>query len=308
MTQNVQHKPVMVDQVVDGLVWNPNGIYVDATFGQGGHARAILAKLGPDAKYFAFDRDPRAVAHAADLAKEDPRVHPRKAKFSEIRQLLAEEEKIQKVSGVLLDVGLSSEQLEDASRGFSFLKDGPLDMRMDDTQGQTAAAWLNHEQVRVMHDVLNLYGNEKNSMRIAARLDALRPISTTFELNDIIRRAITRVDPNKHPSTRTFQALRIYINDEMEELRIGIEDTYQLLDAQGRLAVITFHSLETRVVHRQFRHLSDPDSALPRGVPVRGAQSGVANHLIKKERPDEEEVDSNPRARSAIFHLLERAS
>jgi 16S rRNA (cytosine1402-N4)-methyltransferase len=299
------HVPVLLEETLKHLVQSESGIYVDGTFGRGGHARALLARLGPDARVYAFDRDPEAVAVAQALAGEDSRLHVVHARFAELDEELLRCG-VRDVAGVLLDVGVSSPQLDDAARGFSFRLRGPLDMRMDPGVGESAADWLNGVDERDLADVIRRYGEERFARRVAKAIVRARPLTTTHELADVVASAVPHAPRDKHPATRTFQAVRIHINRELEELQAGMEAAFAMLAPGGRLAVISFHSLEDRTVKRHFRSLCSPP-ALPRRLPVRDAAiQPQARSIAGPVRAGSAEVRRNPRARSATLRVVER--
>ena len=303
------HQPVLCREVVANLLTNPAGTYVDGTFGRGGHSRAILEQLAADASLIGIDRDPQAVAAGSRLVAEDQRFHMLKGQFSALQAVLADLD-VLPVDGVLLDIGVSSPQLDDPSRGFSFMADGPLDMRMDPSHGSSAADWLNIAAEADIAQVLRVHGEEKFARRIAARIVAARPLYTTLQLADAVADAVpaaSRRASNKHPATRTFQAVRIHINSEHEELREGLDGAFAALKPGGRLAVITFHSLEDRVVKRRFKELSQP-APLPRRLPVRDVAATVPARTVGKPlRAGSQELIENPRARIATLRVIEKA-
>jgi 16S rRNA (cytosine1402-N4)-methyltransferase len=283
-----------------------DGIYVDGTFGRGGHSAAILARLGVRGRLLALDQDP--AAHA-DRALQDPRLELIHARFSTMTEALAARG-VTKVAGVLLDLGVSSPQLDEAARGFSFTRDGPLDMRMDTTRGQTAAEWLNQADEKDLREVIATYGEERFAKQVAAAIvDARRiePFRTTRQLAEVVGRAVRTREPGQHPATRTFQAVRIHVNQELEELEVTLPRATRLLERGGRLAVISFHSLEDRIVKNFIRERAKPDR-LPRGVPVRAADLPPPELVAvgKAVRAGEAEVRANPRARSAVLRAAEK--
>lgn len=294
---------------MQALAISPSGTYIDATFGRGGHARAILARLGAAGRLIALDRDPQALAAASALAEADPRLTAVRGAFGDLGRLVAGLGVQGGVQGILLDLGVSSPQLDDPERGFSFSADGPLDMRMDPTGGESAAGWLARADLAEIEHLLRNYGEERFARRIAhailkARTEA--PILTTRRLAEVVARAVPTREPGKHPATRTFQALRIQVNDELEELRRCLEQACELLATAGRLVVISFHSLEDRIVKRFMRRESRGPE-LPKGVPVQAAKlQGRLRVLGKSLRPSQAEVQANPRARSAILRVAER--
>jgi 16S rRNA (cytosine1402-N4)-methyltransferase len=311
MTQEPAHRPVLLREVLDGLAVRPDGIYLDGTFGRGGHAAAILERLGPDGRLYAMDKDPEAVRVALDRFGRDTRFHIQRGTFAMLGHLAREQGVAGRISGVLLDLGVSSPQLDDPERGFSFLRDGPLDMRMDPEQGQSAAQWLAQAGEAEIARVLQEYGEERFARRIAqaiVRDRAERPITTTQQLAELIAAAVPTRERHKNPATRSFQALRIQINRELQDLEAALEQVVGVLAPGGRLAVISFHSLEDRMVKRFLRRESRGEE-LPLGLPVTGGpKPGRLRLLGKAIRAGEDEIALNPRARSAVLRLAERAA
>jgi 16S rRNA (cytosine1402-N4)-methyltransferase len=302
----VSHVPVLLEEAVDSLRVREGETYVDGTFGRGGHSKAILARLGVRGRLLAFDQDPAALSSGA---LEDPRLELIHARFSTMKQALAARE-IREVAGVLLDIGTSSPQLDDASRGFSFMRDGPLDMRMDTSRGETAADFVNRAGESALKEVISVYGEERFAKQVAAAIVAARavgPIRTTRELAEIVARAVRTREPGQHPATRTFQAVRIHVNRELEELEVTLPQAADLLAPGGRLAVVSFHSLEDRIVKHFIRDRSTADK-LPRGVPVRARDLPVPQlrAIGKAIKPSDAEVRRNPRARSAVLRVAEK--
>ncbi|MBI2312735.1 MAG: 16S rRNA (cytosine(1402)-N(4))-methyltransferase RsmH [Betaproteobacteria bacterium] len=309
MTSSSQHFSVLLDEAIEALQVRADGFYVDGTFGRGGHSRAILARLGAAGRLIALDKDPAAVKAASRIA--DPRFTIVKSGFARLAQVVRGLG-VAQVDGVLLDIGVSSPQLEDASRGFSFRSDGPLDMRMDASQGRTAAEWLATASERELEEVIRTYGEERFAKQIAGAVvaeRARRPVATTRQLAQIVAKAVKTREPGQDPATRTFQALRIYLNQELEELSLVLPQAVDLLKPGGRLAVISFHSLEDRIVKRFLREQSAPPK-LPRKLPVREAElpRPRMRTVGKPVRPGPAEVAANPRARSAIMRVGERTS
>lgn len=297
------HTPVLVDETMTALVVNTGGSFLDATFGGGGHTRALLERLSTEARVLALDRDPIAVELAASLVLEDDRLKAMHGCFGEAKRLALENE-FQEFDGILMDLGLSSMQLDEAERGFSFQRDGALDMRMDPTSGFTASEWLNKVSVGELASVFKRYGEERNSRSIAQAIVRARPLETTSQLVDVISRASRKIDSRKHVATRVFQAIRVHVNDEINELRKGLRQAFDLLAINARLAVISFHSLEHQVVRRQFSEWSkDP---IPRRVPVRGKSTGPFKIVVREKRPSRSEIEINQRARSAMLQVVER--
>jgi 16S rRNA (cytosine1402-N4)-methyltransferase len=304
-----QHVPVLVDEVVRHLAIKADGIYIDGTFGRGGHSQAILKELGPSGRVLAIDRDPEAVQVGAKLACGEPRLTVEQGSFGQLRVMLEEHKVFGAVDGVLLDLGVSAPQLENASRGFSFLLDGPLDMRMDPTSLPSAEDWLATADQSEIARVIARFGEERAGGRIARAICAEREIariSSTAQLTAIIEKVIPRRGSGKHPATRTFQAIRIYINKELDELRSLLDQVVDALAVGGRLCVISFHSLEDRLVKRFIRDHSRVDPALsviPR--PPESVQPRL-KPIGRAIRPAAKELAQNPRARSAVMRAAER--
>lgn len=309
MAQTDTHRPVLLREVLDGLVVRPDGVYLDGTFGRGGHAAAILERLGPQGSLYAMDKDPEAVRVALSRFGQDARFHIQRGTFAMLGQLAREHDIAGRISGVLLDLGVSSPQLDDAGRGFSFLKDGPLDMRMDPEHGVSAAQWLAEAEEAEIVRVLQVYGEERFARRIARAIvhaRAEQPIATTQQLADLIAAAVPTRERNKSPATRSFQALRIQINQELQDLEQALEQVIDVLAPGGRLAVISFHSLEDRIVKRFMRRESHGEE-LPLDLPVTGGPKPGRLRLIGKAvRAGAEELAENPRARSATLRVAER--
>lgn len=307
MSLHRAHVSVLLSEAVDALAIRADGIYVDGTFGRGGHSRAVLARLGPQGRLIAFDRDPAAIA--AGEAVGDSRLTLVHSAFSALDEELARLG-VQTVDGVLLDLGVSSPQLDDAARGMSFRFDAPLDMRMDTSRGQTVAEWLAEASVGEITEVIREYGEERFAHAIAKAIAAARAggaVATTGQLAALVEKAVRTREPGQHPATRTFQALRIFINQELEELSRVLPVCVSRLRSGGRLAVISFHSLEDRIVKRFMRDESRPP-VLPRRLPVRAADLPAPRLQLvgKAMRPGEAEVAANPRARSAVLRVAER--
>ncbi|MCY4142477.1 MAG: 16S rRNA (cytosine(1402)-N(4))-methyltransferase RsmH [Gammaproteobacteria bacterium] len=299
----VTHTPVLVEETLAATVVNTGGSYLDATFGTGGHTRAILQQLDDDARVLAMDRDPEAVDCARELAEEDSRVTHAKGCFSDIKQV-AQDHDFPQFDGILMDLGVSSAQLANSDRGFSFQSDGPLDMRMDPSAGMTAAEWLNTASFVELVSVFKRYGEERNARPIARAIANARPVQSTSQLVDVIQGGSRTVDRRKHVATRIFQAVRIRINDEINELRKGLRSAFELMAMNSRLAVITFHSLEHREVRRQFTEWTT--KSVPHRMPVRGTNEGPLKTVVKGKRASRTEIESNIRARSAMLQVVER--
>jgi 16S rRNA (cytosine1402-N4)-methyltransferase len=303
------HRPVLLSEAVAALSIKAEGTYVDATFGRGGHSREILARLGRGGRLIAIDRDPDAVASAAGIA--DSRLAVFQVEFSRIGRVVAEAA-ARGVDGVLLDLGVSSPQLASPARGFSFRLDGPLDMRMDPGRGPTAAEWIAKASELEIGEVIRRHGEERFAKQIARAIVAARsggPIHRTRQLAQIVAKAIPAREPSQDPATRTFQAIRIYLNQELEELEIALPQCVELLNPGGRLVVISFHSLEDRIVKHYMRTQARHDG-LPRRLPVRAAELPRPRLKLigKPVYPGEAEVRSNPRARSAVMRVAQRVA
>ncbi|HET9114202.1 MAG TPA: 16S rRNA (cytosine(1402)-N(4))-methyltransferase RsmH [Burkholderiales bacterium] len=306
MSVSLRHETVLLEQAVAALKVKPDGTYVDATFGRGGHSRRILEQLGERGRLLGFDKDPAAIAAGADW--NDRRFELVHSGFEHVAAELAERE-IMQVDGVLMDLGVSSPQLDDAQRGFSFRFDAPLDMRMDSTCGQTAAEWLAKVDEDELKKVISQYGEERYARAIARAIVAQRiiaPIATTKQLAQLVASVVPFREFGQNPATRTFQAIRIYLNRELEELSLALPRCAQLLASGGRLVVISFHSLEDRIVKRFMREQSNPPP-LPRHLPIRA--SDIPQPKMKRiggaVYPDASEIALNPRARSAVMRVLE---
>ena len=305
----VEHKPVMVAEVIDGLAIKPDGIYVDGTFGRGGHSKAILERLSARGRLYAVDKDPEAIEVAKKNFADDARFHFNHTSFVDLVRWLNEEGVLGRVNGLLLDLGVSSPQLENSSRGFSFLRDGPLDMRMNPEEGLSAKDWINEVKLAELISVLRNYGEERYAKRIAnaiikERVNGL--ITTTRQLAEIISKASLSKEKSKHPATRSFQAIRIYVNRELEELRAFLLRCLSILAANGRLVIISFHSLEDRIVKRFMKNEERGDD-FPKDLPVQESELCPRLKRIGRAiRPTEEEVKTNSRARSAILRIAEK--
>ncbi len=304
-----QHRTVLLDEAVDALNLEgarAGGVYVDGTFGRGGHSRLILSRLAPQGRLIAFDKDVQAIATAAQIA--DSRFEIVHDSFATMTSALRERG-VQQVDGILLDLGISSPQVDDAARGFSFRNDGPLDMRMDTTRGVSAAQWLAEVPEQQLEKVIRDYGEERFAFQIAKAIvagRAVEPISGTRQLAGIVAHAVKTREKGKDPATRTFQAIRIFINKELEDLEAGLNQAYAMLAPGARLAIISFHSLEDRMV-KQFLaskvKLEQPDRRLPiRAVDL----PQPLMKLVAKRKPSEAEIAANPRARSAVMRVAER--
>lgn len=311
--QQFKHVTVLLDEAVNGLNIKPNGIYIDGTFGRGGHSRLILSQLNEQGRLIAIDCDPEAIKAAQEI--DDPRFMIKHGPFSAIAEYVEEEGLVGKIDGVLLDLGVSSPQLDDPERGFSFMRDGPLDMRMDPTKGQSAQQWLMNAQADDIAWVLKTFGEERFAKRIAKAIVERNhnpeetPLTRTRELAELIAKVSPIKERHKHPATRSFQAIRIYINSELEEIEQALEGAVSVLAPEGRLSVISFHSLEDRLVKRFIRQNSKGPS-VPAGIPLTEAQIrelGVAKlREVGKMKPSDAEIDENPRARSSVLRFAQR--
>jgi 16S rRNA (cytosine1402-N4)-methyltransferase len=308
----VEHEPVLVEEAVDALAVaapaHAPRLFVDATFGRGGHAARILEQLGPEDRLLAIDRDPQAIAAAGARFGTEPRVLVVRAAFGALASLVQAHGQGRACAGILFDLGVSSPQLDDPARGFSFQADGPLDMRMDPARGESAAAWLARAPVDEIRDVIRELGEERHAARIARAIVETRgtePITRTLQLAQLIARVARGRDAGKHPATRSFQAIRMHVNDELGELRRGLDAALAVLAPGGRLAVITFHSLEDRIVKQFMRTQAQPDPAWAH-LPVAPEFTPALRLAGKKRRASEAELARNPRARSAMLRVAER--
>jgi 16S rRNA (cytosine1402-N4)-methyltransferase len=302
------HRAVLAAEALEALALRPDGIYVDGTFGRGGHSRLILERLGPQGRLIALDRDPQAVDAARAIG--DARFCMAHAPFSALAQTL-DAQGVARAHGMLFDLGVSSPQLDDPARGFSFRADGPLDMRMDPTQGVSAAEWLATANEAQLREVIGGYGEERFAKQVAAAIAAARrsaPIRTTRQLADLVGAAVRTREPGQDPATRTFQALRILVNRELEEVSLMLPQAVERLAPGGRLALIAFHSLEDRIIKRFVQACARP--VLPRDLPVRASEMPQALLTIvgKPMRPSAAETAANPRARSAVLRVAERTA
>ena len=307
MSAVLSHQTVLLQEAVEALQVKPSGTYVDGTFGRGGHSRAILQRLGPNGRLLALDRDPQAVVCAREI--NDHRLTMLHHSFGELA-VAVRQAGIDAVDGVLLDIGVSSPQLDDGERGFSFRFDAPLDMRMDTTQGETAAAFLAVAEIKEITEVIRNYGEERFAFQIAKKIVAARserPITTTGQLAALVRETVRTRELGQDPATRTFQALRIHVNQELEQLALVLPQATDLLRLGGRLVVISFHSLEDRIVKRFMREKSSPDT-LPKNLPLRSVDlpQPVLRLIGKPVRAGSAEISANPRARSAVLRIAEK--
>ncbi len=310
---SLTHQPVLHQEVIDGLRIKPDGRYIDGTYGRGGHARSILAQLGENGRLVVMDRDPEAIAAAEIALGADSRVTIIHDDYANMREQISELDLLEKIDGILLDLGVSSPQLDDARRGFSFLHNGPLDMRMNPHSGLSAAQWLARADEAEIARVLWQYGEERHSRRIAREIvqtRSSRPIEDTATLAKLISDLLPRSKNKKHPATRSFQAIRIHLNQELAQIQSLMESIFDILRLGGRLLVISFHSLEDRLVKRFFKTQSSPPR-IPRGLPLRDSEipSDIRLHIVSKAiKAGAEEIAANPRARSAVLRIVERAA
>jgi 16S rRNA (cytosine1402-N4)-methyltransferase len=305
----VEHIPVLAQEALEALALEADGYYVDATFGRGGHTALLLQALGPEGRVLAIDRDPQAIAAGARRFAGEMRLALVHAPFADIAALVPSHSGGRPCRGVLFDLGVSSPQLDDAARGFSFRADGPLDMRMDPSRGEPVSAWLARSSVDEIREVIATLGEERFARRVAQAIVAARrehPIERTRELAELIARAVRTREPGKHPATRTFQALRMHANDELGQLEKALAGALEALAAGGRLVVISFHSLEDRLVKRFMQREAQLDPALA-SLPIVPPQLSPRLKLVgRKHRPSPDEVARNPRARSALLRVAEK--
>ena len=310
-----EHITVLLHEAVNGLALKENGIYIDGTFGRGGHSRLILSKLSPNGRLLGVDRDPRAIAEAQKI--KDSRFQIEHNSFSHIPEICEKLNLVGKIDGILLDLGVSSPQLDEAERGFSFMKDGPLDMRMDTTQGLSAEEWLKQVSVEDLTWVLKTFGEERFAKRIATAIvdynksaakNGTKFLSRTSQLAELISQAVPFKDKHKHPATRSFQAIRIFINAELDELESVLNSALDMLAPEGRLSIISFHSLEDRMV-KHFMKKQSKGEDIPKGLPLREDQIQRNQKLKiigKAIQPSDAEIQANPRSRSAVLRVAER--
>jgi len=308
MKARTPHFSVLLKEAVEALAIKAGGIYLDGTYGRGGHSAEILSKLGPRGQLYAVDKDQEAIAHAQLNFGDDSRVHICHQAFSELRSLIEKNGLMGKVDGILLDLGVSSPQLDNAHRGFSFQKDGPLDMRMDTNTGISAQEWIANTDEKDIAHVLWKYGEEKKSRRIAREIVKEREqhdISSTAQLAAIISKCIPKKEKHKNPATRSFQAIRIEINNELKEVESVLHQSTDVLAPGGRLSVISFHSLEDRIVKRFMREQSQGEK-IPKEIPVIGTKLGPLKIIGKAQKATDKELDENPRSRSAVLRIAEK--
>ncbi len=310
MELDTTHISVLLNEAVDGLAIEAEGCFIDCTFGRGGHSTLILSKLNDNGRLIAIDRDPTAIA-AAEKFKDDPRFLIEHQGFAALADIVEKHQLTGKVDGILLDLGVSSPQLDEAERGFSFMKDGPLDMRMDTSKGQTAAQWLAVADVEDITWVLRTFGEEKHAWRIANTIVDSReesPLTRTSQLAKLIKNTAPQREIKKHPATRSFQAIRMYINSELEQIEKVLAASLEVLKPGGRLVVISFHSLEDRLV-KQFMKKHSQAKKVPRGLPISESELNKGKKLAlvgKKLKPSKTEVEQNVRSRSSVLRIAER--
>lgn len=303
------HDAVLLDEAVEALVINPDGIYIDCTFGRGGHSRAVLSMLSDKGRLLAFDKDPQAILVGKSLEQEDSRFEIIHESFSLLEQKVSEKSLVGEIDGIMMDLGVSSPQLDQAERGFSFMQDGPLDMRMDTTRGQTAEQWIAETKEEDMVWAFKAFGEERYAKRIARAIIEKRQkasINRTLQLAEIIKEAHPRWEKHKHPATRCFQAIRIAVNSELDDLQKTLEQTLECLKIGGRMVAISFHSLEDRMVKR-FIQKQEKGQDFPPGLPV---TEDMINRRMKKvgkfTKAGDEELERNNRARSAVMRVAEK--
>lgn len=308
-TQSFAHTPVMVNEVMDGLAIKADGIYIDSTFGRGGHSAQIIKRMNEEGRLLAIDQDRDAIEAGEKLFKQNPRIVFEHASYSQVKSLAKKHGYYARVNGILFDLGVSSPQLDDPERGFSFQKNGPLDMRMNRERGVTAEKWLSNASEKQIATILSNYGEERYSGRIARAIVSARQqvkLNSTGLLAAIIKKVVPTYEKDKHPATRTFQAIRIYVNRELDDLTETLERVVDVLAPGGRLVIISFHSLEDRIVKRFIREEVKGDP-FPSALPIGQGQLVPRLKLIaKKIKPGAEEIEQNPRARSAILRIAEK--
>ncbi len=302
------HESVLLEQAVEALNIKADGVYIDATFGRGGHSEYILEKLGDQGRLLAIDRDAQAIQYAREKFCGEQRFEIVHSSFSKLEQIVEKKGLMGKIDGVLLDFGVSSPQLDVAERGFSFIRDGILDMRMDTSTGISAREWLQTEREEKIAEIIWKYGEERFSRQIARSIVEYRQhtmITTTVELAKLIEKTVSRREKNKHPATRSFQAIRIYINDELAEIEQVLAASIPCLNSKGRLSVISFHSLEDRIVKRFIRDQSK-GKPIPREIPIMQEFEGTLKAIGKALKPDSDEIKYNVRSRSAVLRIAEK--
>lgn len=307
--KKTQHQPVLLAEVLTGLAISPSGIYIDGTMGRGGHTEAILKQLDQNGQLIAFDKDPAAVKSVKEKLGADPRIILVHGSFITMQQVAKQRNLIGKIKGILLDLGVSSPQLDEPERGFSFLQDGPLDMRMDNSSGITAAQWIATAKEAEIAEVLHDFGEERYARRIARAIILARieeDIITTGKLSTIVSKANPAWEKGKHPATRAFQAIRIFVNQELNELQAGLDQALEILAITGRLVVISFHSLEDRIVKR-FMRRNSRDESLPSYLPVVHQEVRPRLRCLGRGiKPTAGEIATNPRSRSAVLRVAEK--
>ena len=309
MTAPALHQPVLLAEAIEGLAIRPEGFYVDGTFGRGGHSRAILQRLSPKGRLLVIDKDWEAIEHAQQSFAQEPRLEAVQGSFADLRQIAEQRGLVERIDGLLLDLGLSSPQIDQPERGFSFMHNGPLDMRMNSRQGLSAASFVNQASAAELAEVFRDYGEERFAGRIARAIVEARErarIETTAVLAELVKQANPTWEKHKHPATRVFQALRIHVNRELTDLSAGLQQSLEVLAGGGRLAVISFHSLEDRIV-KQFMRAEEQGQQPPRGIPVRFAEISTRFRRVGKAiKAKDEEVRHNVRARSAVLRIGEK--
>ncbi|WP_415890421.1 16S rRNA (cytosine(1402)-N(4))-methyltransferase RsmH [Neptuniibacter sp. SY11_33] len=312
MSQEFKHITVLLNEAVEALVQDASGFYVDGTFGRGGHSALVLDQLAEDGQLMGIDKDPTAIAHAHERFADEGRFSIAHGSFAQLQEFVTERGLQGQVDGILLDLGVSSPQLDDASRGFSFLNDGPLDMRMDTSSGESAADWIARAEEKEIADVIYTYGEERFSRRMAKAIVAKReeePITTTAQLSKIIAEANPAWEKGKNPATRAFQGIRIHINRELEDLESCLDQALEMLKVGGRLVVISFHSLEDRIVKRFIRQHVKGDEHIPRGIPVTNDMLKIRfKNVGKAVKASASETEENVRARSAVMRVAEKVA
>ncbi len=306
-----QHQPVLLAEILQNLAIKPHGVYVDATFGRGGHAQAILNQLGSTGRLLTMDKDPEAITYAKQHFSHEKRFTIEHGSFASLKNFLSKQNLLGKIDGILFDLGVSSPQLDDPERGFSFMRAGKLDMRMDSSRGMDAATWLATVREQDLANVLWELGEERFSRQVARAIVEIRkqtPITTTTQLADIVKKAIPKWPKDKHPATRSFQAIRIFINQELDDLKQGLDQSLEALSIGGRLLVISFHSLEDRLVKRFIQYHERGDQ-FPAGLPIKHEmQRQRLVHIARAIKPSSGEILNNPRARSAVLRIAEKLS
>lgn len=309
MSTSYSHETVLLREAVDALAIKSDGLYIDGTYGRGGHSILLLEQLGLQGRLIGIDKDPLAILHGNKIQKQDHRLSMSQGSFANIHSLAQDGNYLGQVDGVLLDLGVSSPQIDDPDRGFSFLRDGPLDMRMDQSRGQSAAEWLQTAELDEITEVIKRFGEEKFGKRIATAVVEQRkerPLTTTHQFVELIDQAVPVKDKYKHPATRTFQGVRIFINNELSDLERALDGILEVLKPGGRMVIISFHSLEDRIVKRFIRKHVQGDQ-YPKGVPILEEQLNKRLKAIGKAvKASKEQIQENPRARSAVMRIAEK--